>query len=137
MKNIKLLQNLSFAPCPSLIDVDDDAILIGDAEGPNGAAPWVIGHTFGAMCMIWARCEQDALDGAVDAGMMDSCLLEDSDIETDDDGEEIDVCRLGNASEPFCLSDVWMGQVDLSALTSEFGFELGLAQGACQGTLYS
>ena len=53
------------------------------------------------------------------------------------DVDEIDVCRLGNASEPFCLSDVWMGQVDLSALTSEFWFELGLAQGACQGTLYS
>tara|TARA_R110000744_G_scaffold31072_2_gene73293 strand:+ start:377 stop:796 length:420 start_codon:yes stop_codon:yes gene_type:complete len=139
MKQIKLLQNLPFASCPALIDVDDDAILVGDAEGPNGAAPWVIGNTFGAMCMIWARCEQDALDGAVDAGrfMMDSCLLEDSEIEVNEDGDEIDVCRLGNAGEPFCLNDVWMGQVDISSLGGQFWFELGVAQGAGQDTLHS
>lgn len=70
---------------------------------------YVIGHVFGVVCATWGRSEQDALDEAADRGWLDAFQLDDPPDQTAEDDENI--IRLGNASEPFNGSDMWIGTV--------------------------
>jgi len=107
---------LHFAQFPSTATLDGEAINPTDAVFPreiDADAPsnpynvrlWVIGHQFGAVCAVWASHEQDALDRAVDTNRMDFCLAETQDY--DDEA----LTALGNASELFDLSEVWIAPV--------------------------
>jgi hypothetical protein len=89
----------------SEIMVNEEPILPGDYH-PHKMRLWVIGHEFGAICAVWANCEQEALDNAVDLDLLDCFLSEDQDY----DDEEL--TGLGNASELFDLSMCWMFPVD-------------------------
>lgn len=71
------------------------------AFNPHNVRLWVIGHEFGAVCAVWASCEQDALDNAADRGWMDMFLIGDDADVTDD------AAFLGNAGEPFDLTYAW------------------------------
>lgn len=73
---------------------------------PNNVRLWLIMHTFGAVGCVFASHDQEALDNAVDLGMMDHCIADDQDY----DNEEL--TSLGNASELFDLSDTWLAEVD-------------------------
>jgi hypothetical protein len=98
------------------VEIDPALILCNDvvlprsidceAYNPHHVRLWCIGHTFGAVCAVWAS-EHEALDVAVDGNMMDCFMAEDQ----DHDDENLTV--LGNASELFDLSDVWLEQVVL------------------------
>lgn len=117
----KLSQGFPFATCPTLAELDAEKILCNDVmlpadfdEGsrfnPNNIRLWVIGHEFGAICAVWAGCEQDALDNAVDCNILDCLAVTDA-----DDQENENHARLGNASEPFDLSMAWMSCVEWDA----------------------
>lgn len=76
---------------------------------PYNVKLWVIGNEYGALCAVWGSSEQDALDEAVDAGMLDCLMAE----EQDYDNEAL--TPLGNASELFDLDYAWMGEVEFDA----------------------
>ena len=115
---LKLKQNLPFANCPTLADLDDVKVLCNDVNlpehiehsyNPHNVRMFAIGHTFGASCAVFASCEQDALDNAVDADLMDWCLSETQDYDDEN------LTPLGNASELFDLGEVWIGEVEFDA----------------------
>lgn len=102
---------------PSSVELEGEAILLNDVNlpehiehtfNPYNVRLWVIGNEYGALCATWGSSEQEALDEAVDANMLD-CLAADLD---DADG---DYTPLGNASELFDLNSVWMGEVEFDA----------------------
>lgn len=99
------------------VEIDPALILCNDVTlprsiecgvyNPYNVRLWCIGHTYGAVCAVWASHEQDALDAAVDGNMMDCFLAENQDYDDEN------LTPLGNASELFDLSDVWMQEVVL------------------------
>ena len=114
---IKLKPNLPFANCPTLCELEGDNIVCNDVNlpkeidsynsyNPHNVRAWVIGHEFGAICMIFASHEQDAFDAAVDANQLDSLL------DTDQDHQNESLTSLGNAGELFDLSNVWISEVE-------------------------
>jgi len=113
---LTLSQNFPFAQNPSFCEIDGEKIICNDVTlpraidadagiNPHNVRLWVIGTWLGPVCAIWASCCQDALDAAVDANMMDCFMAENQDY------DDPDLTALGNASELFDLSDVWMGEV--------------------------
>ena len=74
---------------------------------------WVIGFEYGALVAVWSYGEQDALDEAVDAGKMDAFMVSDEDFRDMSKREQEELACLGNASEPFDLTNAWMERVDL------------------------
>lgn len=103
---------------PSSVELEGDSILLNDVNlpehiehtfNPYNVKLWVIGNEYGALCAVWGSSEQEALDEAVDAGMLDCLMAE----EQDYDNEAL--TPLGNASELFDLNSVWMGKVEFDA----------------------
>ena len=82
---------------------------IEHSYNPRNIRMFIIGATFGVNHCIFAESDQEALDLSVNENKMDFCLAE----EQDYDDESL--TALGNASELFDLSDVWMAEVDLNA----------------------
>ena len=95
------------------IELEDERILCNDIHLPHdafnyhGVRLWVIGNEYGALCAVWASHEQEAFDVACDAGML-------AGLSCDEEDEEEDVCRLGNAGEPHNLDNAWIQTVRLS-----------------------
>jgi len=88
-------------------ELEPDKILANEVTLPweghyHGNQAWVIGNEFGAICLIWANNEQEALDEACDQGLMESFLSE----EQDHENEEL--TGLGNASELHDLTYCWL-----------------------------
>ena len=115
---LTLKQSGSFCQNPRFAELEGDSILLNDVNlpehiehtyNPHNVTLWVIGHEHGALCAVWGSSEQDALDAAVDAGLLDSLMYE----EQDYDNEAL--TPLGNASELFDLNSVWMGEVEFDA----------------------
>jgi hypothetical protein len=70
---------------------------------------YCVHNEYGAVALVFARCEQDAIDAAADAGKLDSCKIDPADTDYDADadtylGEEVN--HLGNAGEPFDLTNI-------------------------------
>ena len=119
--SIKLKQhNLPFASVPTLVELEGEKIVCNDVTlpayidrscgiNPHNVRAFVIGHEFGAICMIFGSNVQDALDEAVDANMLD-CMLND-----EQDHENDSLTSLGNASELFDLTYAWVGEVEFEA----------------------
>jgi hypothetical protein len=83
---------------------------------PHKIGLFVISNEYGAVCAVWASNEQDALDEAVDNGLMDSFAVEgpisfDEKEQADEDEDGITVTRLGNAGEPFYLDNCAVSRV--------------------------
>ena len=115
---LTLKQPFPFPQNPRFAELEGESILLNDVNlpehiehtfNPYNVRLWVIGNEHGALCAVWGSCEQDALDAAVDAGMLDCLMAE----EQDHDNE--DLTPLGNASELFDLSHTWIGEVELNA----------------------
>jgi len=62
---------------------------------PNMVRPWVITSLYGVCGVVWASCEQYALDALCDEGLSRAFLV---------DGESEETTGLGNASEPHDLT---------------------------------
>ena len=100
---------------------------------PHKVRMWLIGHFHGPVCAIFASCEQDALDDAVDANMLDCMLCEDQDFDNPDNA---DMASLGNAGELFDLSDCWIAEVDFDAARDiHLICKLCRAAAGCEATL--
>lgn len=79
---------------------------------PHNVRPWLIHNEFGTLCIVYSSNEQDALDEAVDADKMDSCLVSDADYaEAEREGHADEYASLGNAGEPFDLT--YIGMIEL------------------------
>ena len=67
---------------------------------------WAIWNEFGVIAIVYADCEQDALDIVVDESTkLDSCLVEFSEANYEE------CCSLGNAGELFDLGYIGMQQI--------------------------
>ena len=95
----------------------DDYIPTGEFN-PHNKRPFLIHNEFGTLCVVYADCDQDALDAAVDASKLDSCLVPESELVVNEHGEDVMgngdgavACRLGNAGEPFDLT--YIGVIEL------------------------
>lgn len=136
MQTLHLIQNPPFASCPPFVELAEDKILTNDvclprhidarAWNPHNVRLWVIGHTFGPICAVWASSEQDAFDEAVDANLLDCFLIENHNDVTEE------TAYLGNAWQPFDLSDAWIGEVSFD-LTRDVGLILALVRRYEQG----
>ena len=119
---LHLSRQFSYAQSPGSCELEGEQIRCNDvmlpAEFDAGSAfnpykirLWVIGHTYGAVHAVFAAHEQDALDELANCGALDFCQVTDGDETEDSDG----FARLGNAGEPFDLSELWMGEVVFEA----------------------
>ena len=116
-------------------DVDDSDILLNNVILPQEFNPhnvrlWIIGHEFGAICAVWANCEQDAFDEMLNAG------YEQFLVENPEDGEKY--CYLGNAGELCNLDYAWIETVEFD-LARDYRTLIALAEarGAGQSVLWS
>ena len=76
-------------------------IVFPDEYNPHNVRPWLIGSECGALALVWAECEQDALGEACDNDLLNAIRVEEVDADED-------TARLGNASEPFDLTYAWL-----------------------------
>jgi hypothetical protein len=115
---LHLRQEMPFASAPALCELDDIKIICNDVSlpahieqsfNPHNVRAWVIGHEHGPICAIFASCEQDALDNACDANMLECLLITDPDDVTDESA------HLGNASEAHDITHAWIAEVDFNA----------------------
>jgi len=77
---------------------------------PHKIGLFVISNEYGPVAAVWASNEEDALDEAVNADLMQGFACEgpihfDEQEQTDVDEDGITVTRLGNAGEPFYLDN--------------------------------
>lgn len=118
---LHLLRPFAFAQNPAFCEMEGAQIRCNDvmlpaafdtasAYNPCKIRLWVVGHTYGAVHAVFASHEQNALDELADCGALDFCQVTDG-LSVDEDT----VCRLGNAGEPFDLSDFWIGEVAFEA----------------------
>ena len=116
-------------------DIDDKDILLNDVVLPQEFNPhnvrlWIIGHEFGAICAIWASCEQDAFDEMLDAGY-EQFLVENPE-------EDQEYSYLGNAGEPCNLDYAWIEPVEFDFVRDyRTLIALAEARGAGQSVLWS
>ncbi len=79
---------------------------------PHKMRPWLIWNEYGALAIVYAHHEQDALDEMADSDRLDSCLVSPEDLaEAERDGHADEFASLGNASEPFDLSYIGMREL--------------------------
>ena len=115
---LTLKQPFPFPQNPRYAQLEGENILLNDVNlpehiehtyNPHNVTLWVIGHEHGALCAAWGSSEQDALDAAVDAGLLDCLMAEEQDYNNEA------LTPLGNASELFDLNSVWIGEVEFDA----------------------
>jgi hypothetical protein len=105
---------------PEAYDQDD----AGKPHRPGAEKLWLI-HDHGVtVCLVFAGCEQEALDIAVDENRMDRFQVAEADLEdyrtgTDSEGnpEYEGITYLGNACEPFDLETVGIVQIPVPKLS--------------------
>lgn len=116
-------------------ELDAACILTNDVSLPwerhyHNMRLWVIGNEFGALCAVWASCEQDALDEAADTDLLAGLSAEDE----DDECECIQ--RLGNHSDPYNMSYAWISKVILDEIRDvRLLCLMAEARGMCAGNL--
>lgn len=117
---LTLSQRGPFAQNPHFAELEGEKIAVNNvilpkavdqesSYNPHNVRLWAIGHEFGALCAVWASHEQEALDEACDAGLLDCLMAEDQDQENEE------LTPLGNASELFDLTHAWIGEVEFDA----------------------
>ena len=100
-------------------NVNDNLFLVSDFTLPDSYNPhntrlFYIGVQCGFewldLAVIWANCEQEALDIACDNDMLDNLLAEDQDYEDES------LTAIGNASELFNLESIILQEVDIDKI---------------------
>jgi hypothetical protein len=96
-------------------ELEPDRIACNDitlpGEGPGKL--WVIWNEYGAVCAVWGRNEQDALDAMVDEDLGKTFLVSEEDQKKALPEEQENWAGLGNASEPCDLANAYMAPVTL------------------------
>jgi hypothetical protein len=83
-----------------------DFIAAGDFN-PHRVRPWLIHDAGFVVAVVFASCEQDALDEAADAGKFDGLQVSEKDL-NDYGPDEDGIARLGNAGELFDIQTLDM-----------------------------
>ena len=114
---LHLKQRFPYPDNVPIVELDAERILANDVLLPWESHPrrmrlFVIGNEFGAVCAVWATCEQDALDAMVDSGLGEAFLISKEDQAGATEEEREEWAFLGNASEPADLSTAWIGAVE-------------------------
>ncbi len=117
------------------VELETERILCNDVVfpwefNPHNVGLWVVGNEFGVLGAAWGN-EQDALDEIADADLLTSCAIDD-----ENDVDE-DTTHLGNAGEPYDLTNVWMQRVDLNKMGVKECVILADARGRGQATVYA
>ena len=95
---------------------------------PHGIKLFVISNEYGYVAAVWASCEQDALDEAVDADLMQGFAIDEADADED-------TARLGNAGEPFDLTYCGMHHLAQSDMPEALLIAFAEARGEGASTL--
>lgn len=110
---------------------------------PHKVKLWLVGNEYGAIGAVWAGEVQDALDEMFDAGLLDSCIVEQdymedyrTNPESAEEDAEYDIAYLGNYGTPCDLQSIWYESIELKGerdyrLLCAFAY----AQGAGDDTL--
>jgi len=100
------------------VELAEEHVLCNDVHLPwehhmrGGPKLYVIGHEFGPLVAVWADHEQDAWGEAVNANMLDCLMVSVEDqAKASEEEQEEEWARLGNASEPFDLTNAWIQPV--------------------------
>lgn len=111
-------------------DILSNNVVLPQEFNPHNVRLWIIGHEFGAICAVWASCEQDAFDEMLDTGY-EQFLVENPE-------EDQDYSYLGNAGEPCNLDYAWIEPVDFDFVRDyRTLIALAEARGAGQSVLWS
>lgn len=137
-----LRQSGPFASSPRFAELEDSEILCNNVLLPEEFNPhnirlWVLGDEYGALCALWADCEQHAFDELIDQGKGGSFLIsEDSQREATEE-VRAEWAHLGNADEPCDLSYAWLAPVEFEpARDWKLLCRLAEARGQNSRTLY-
>lgn len=122
------------------VEIEPFRVLANDVifhweTNPQNVRAFAIGEVFerGALALVWADCEGDALDQACDAGLLESLLVEGEIPE-----EERDIyTHLGDAGELHNLNKIWIQSVDLKNCSLEVLTKFAECRGACAETFES
>jgi hypothetical protein len=87
---------------PGMI-VDPEWFEFDRGYNPHNMRPFIVGAEFGALAIVWAEHEQEALDAAVDGDKMDGYIIDNPDEEDYEDH-----CSAGNASELIHDDYLWI-----------------------------
>lgn len=141
-RTLILRQSGPFPSNPRFAELEDTDILCNDVVLPGEFNPhnvrlWAIGHEFGAICALWAGCEQDALDELIDQGKGDAFLVPEEEQEEATEEEREEWTSLGNAGEPCDLTHAWIAPVEFEpARDWQLLCRLAEARGNGSETLY-
>jgi len=84
-----------------------------NSYNPHGMVAWVISNEFGEVAVTTGECAQDALDNAVDDGLLNSELMNAEDYkEYNDNGWHDSYTYAGNASEPIWTEYLSITEID-------------------------
>lgn len=107
-----------------------------DRFNPHSVRLWLIGNEYGALAACWASCEQDAMDEAFDAGLLESFEVSEEDVAKSTDDEREGWVALGNAGEYCNLDYAWIEPVTLDRSRDfELLMAFAYAKGDCSDTL--
>jgi len=121
--NFTIPQNLPDENCLT------NDVIFAHEYNPHNVRPWTIGNESGPLCLVWASCEQDALDAAVnETGLKGLAIDEAYAKELEDEfGDDAPIMLLGNAGEPFDSVYAWIHE---TTLTHEQQLRFAEARGA-------
>jgi len=69
---------------------------------------YAIGHEFGCLAIVYANCEQDSIDEAINNDMLDCLQIPDDEYAAMSESEQDECLHGGNASEPFDQTYMWI-----------------------------
>jgi len=100
---------------------------------PHNTRLWLISHQFGPVCMVWAQCEQDALDEMVDSDLGNAFLVSEEDVNSASEEEREAWARLGNTGEYADLTYCHMEAIKLDP-TKDWRLMLAFAEARGAGS---
>lgn len=132
---------LNLASATATITADAKRVLANDVVfqgeyNPHNVGLFLVWNRDTVIAAVWASCEGDALDEAVDAGLMDAVACDgevrfNEEDQADEDLDGVSVTRLGNAGEPFYLDEVGCSRLPQSDMS--LGLLLAFAEARGSG----
>jgi len=104
-----LVRNFEFRFTDADVVNDCNFIPLGDYN-PHKVVPWLLHDEGFTICVVFADCENDALDEAADEGKLDRYLLDDAAAE-EAEKKNIPVSFLGNYGKPYDVENLGIMQL--------------------------
>lgn len=116
------------------VELAPEKIMTGDIIfpwefNPNNVGLFIVFNEYGPLFAIWGE-EHEILDIAVDSNLLDRCLIDEKEFSKMNEDEKEDITYLGNASEPFDITNINYKRVDLIKQDIKLLCKLAEARGA-------